>query len=329
MEQIDVLLATYNGEKYLKEQIESILNQTYSNIRLIISDDGSTDNTREIIKEYKQKDKRVVYYFQENNLGYIKNFEFLLTKVENEIYMLSDQDDFWIPEKIEHTYKKLKDTNSDLVFTDLEVVDENLKQIYPSYNDYMHLTRKIKKYINSYRLEYLYNCVTGCTIMSRKKCIAKIIPIPLTSKYAIHDTWIACTIVNNGKVAYLDEKTVKYRQHGNNQVGSNKPTHKFSKMNETREFLLEMRLGIFRTYVENNNIFNENIKKKNQQALSYFEMLKNKKYINFRRWNIFHDIYKTETFYYYISNFLIMNFPCITKGLYIVRFRILKMLGKR
>ena len=88
MEQIDVLLATYNGEKYLKEQIESILNQTYSNIRLIISDDGSTDNTREIIKEYKQKDKRVVYYFQENNLGYIKNFEFLLTKVENEIYML-------------------------------------------------------------------------------------------------------------------------------------------------------------------------------------------------------------------------------------------------
>ena len=165
--------------------------------------------------------------------------------------------------------------------------------------------------------------------MSRKKYIAKIIPIPLTSKYAIHDTWIACTIVNNGKVAYLDEKTVKYRQHGNNQVGSNKPTHKFSKMNETREFLLEMRLGIFRTYVENNNIFNENIKKKNQQALSYFEMLKNKKYINFRRWNIFHDIYKTETFYYYISNFLIMNFPCITKGLYIVRFRILKMLGKR
>lgn len=330
MEQIDVLLATYNGEKYLKEQIESILNQTYSNIRLIISDDCSTDNTRKIIEEYAQKDKRVVYYFQENNLGYIKNFEFLLTKVENEIYMLSDQDDFWMPEKIENTYKRLKDTNSDLVFTDLEVVDENLQQIYPSYNDYMNLTRKIKKYIHSYRLEYLYNCVTGCTLMSKKKFLSLILPLPLTSpKYAIHDVWIACTIANNGKIEYLDEKTIKYRQHGNNQVGSNKPTHKFSKMEQTREFLLDWRIGLFKTYVENDRIFPNKVKKKNEKALAYFEMVKDKKNINFRSWKIFHDIYKTETHYYYISNFLIMNFPCILKGLYVVRFRILKLLGKR
>ena len=74
MEQIDILMATYNGEKYLKEQIESILNQTYSNIRLIISDDCSKDKTREIIKEYEKKDSRVTAYFQENNLGYVKNF---------------------------------------------------------------------------------------------------------------------------------------------------------------------------------------------------------------------------------------------------------------
>lgn len=328
-ETIDVLLATYNGEKYLKEQIESILNQTYSNIRLIISDDCSTDNTRKIIEEYAQKDKRVIYYFQENNLGYVKNFEFLLGKVENEIYMLSDQDDFWIPEKIEHSYKKLKDTNSDLVFTDLEVVDEDLKQIYPSYNDYMHLTRKIKKYINSYRLEYLYNCVTGCTIISKKKFISKILPIPVISKYAIHDTWIATVIVNNGKVKYLDEKTVKYRQHGNNQVGSNKPTHKFSKMEQTREFFLDWRLGLFKTYVENDRIFPDKVKKNNKKALAYFEMLRNKKNVNFKGWGIFYDLYKTETFYYYMSNFMIMNFPCIIKGLYAVRFRILKLLGKR
>ena len=94
MEQIDILMATYNGEKYLREQIESILNQTYSNIRLIISDDCSKDKTREIIKEYEQKDNRIIAYFQENNLGYAKNFEFLLTKVENDFYMLSDQDDY-------------------------------------------------------------------------------------------------------------------------------------------------------------------------------------------------------------------------------------------
>ena len=90
---VDILLATYNGEKYLKEQIESILNQTYSDFRLLISDDCSSDNTKEILKEYKKKDSRIVLYFQQENLGVIKNFEFLLNKVESKFYMFSDQDD--------------------------------------------------------------------------------------------------------------------------------------------------------------------------------------------------------------------------------------------
>lgn len=97
--QIDVLLATYNGEKYVKEQIESILNQTYRNIRIIISDDCSTDNTVKILEEYKEKDKRIELYTQKENLGVVKNIEFLLKKVENELYMLSDQDDVWLPKK--------------------------------------------------------------------------------------------------------------------------------------------------------------------------------------------------------------------------------------
>ena len=178
MEQIDILMATYNGEKYLREQIESILNQTYKNIRLIISDDCSSDKTREIIKEYEETDERITSYFQEQNLGYVKNFEFLLTKVENEVYMLSDQDDVWNDTKVEHTYNKLKQCDADLVFTDLEVVDENLKMMYPSFNDYMKLSRKIKKYNKDYKMQYLYNCVTGCTLMSKKQFLDKILPIP-------------------------------------------------------------------------------------------------------------------------------------------------------
>lgn len=329
MEQIDILMATYNGEKYLKEQIESILNQTYSNIRLIISDDCSTDETRKILKEYEEKENRIKVYFQEKNLGYVKNFEFLLSKVENEIYMLSDQDDYWLPEKVEHTYNKLKETDADLVFTDLEVVDENLKQIYPSFNDYMKLSRKIKKYINSYRLQYLYNCVSGCTLMSKKKFIDTILPLPLTSKYAIHDTWIACTVANMGKMAYLDEKTIKYRQHGNNQVGTDKISHKFKKLDQVRELFIEVKLGLFETYVSNDRIFSEELKKQNKEILEYFEMIKNKKHFNFRKWNVFHNLYKTETFSYYILNFLIMNFPGPSRVLFKIRYGILKVLGKR
>ena len=318
-EKIDVLLATYNGEKYLKEQIDSILNQTYSNIRLVISDDCSKDNTREIIKEYEEKDNRVISYFHEKNLGYVKNFEFLLTKVENEIYMLSDQDDVWLPTKIEHTYNKMVETNADLVFTDLEVVDENLKMMYPSFNDYMKLSRKIKKYKNDYRLQYLYNCVTGCTLMSKKKFLDMILPIPTQSKYAIHDTWIATAIANNGKVEYLDEKTILYRQHGNNQVGTEKVSHGFEKLDQVRELFINVKLGLFETYVQNDRIFNDKLKKENKEALEYFKMIENKKNVNFRKWNVFHRLYKNETIYYYIINFFIMNLPGISRILFKIR----------
>ena len=77
METIDILLATYNGEKHLKKQLDSILTQTYKNFRLIISDDCSSDSTKEILKEYEKKDSRIKVYYQEKNLGYVKNFEFL------------------------------------------------------------------------------------------------------------------------------------------------------------------------------------------------------------------------------------------------------------
>ena len=173
-EKIDVLLATYNGEKYLKEQIDSILEQTYKNIRLIISDDCSKDRTPEILKEYQQNDDRIELHIQKSNLGVVKNIEFLLKQVKSPYYMLADQDDYWLPEKVEKSLEKLKKENVDLVFGDLEVVDKDLKTMYSSFNDYMLLTRKINKYIDSYKVNYLYNCVTGCTVLAKKETIEKI-----------------------------------------------------------------------------------------------------------------------------------------------------------
>ena len=328
-ETIDILLATYNGEKYLKEQIESILNQTYSNIRLIISDDCSTDKTKEIIKEYEKKDNRIIGYFHEINLGYVKNFEFLLSKVENEIYMLSDQDDVWLPTKVEHTYKKLKETDADLVFTDLEVVNEKLETIYPSFNDFMLLSRKIKKYLHSYRLQYLYNCVTGCTLISKSKWIKEIVPIPTDSKYLIHDYWMGLIIALKGKLTYMPETYIKYRQHGNNQVGTDKISHGFKKIEQVRELFINVKLGVFGTYVKHNEKFPEDVQKLNCKAYEYFKMIESKKNFNFKNWNVFHELYKTETFVYYMENFLIMNMPIIAKGLFKIRYIILKILRKR
>ena len=99
-EKIDILMATYNGEKYLKEQIESILNQTYKNIRLIISDDASKDSTPQILEEYRKKDSRIEIYLNKENRGVVKNIEFLLEKVEDEFYMLADQDYVWLQLKV-------------------------------------------------------------------------------------------------------------------------------------------------------------------------------------------------------------------------------------
>lgn len=328
-EQIDVLLATYNGEKYLKEQMDSILSQTYQNIRLLISDDGSTDETRKILKEYQEKDKRIKVYEQNENLGCIRNFEFLLKQVQSEVYMLSDQDDIWLPEKIEKTYEKLKQEKADLAFCDLEVVDSNLQTMYPSFNEYMKLNRKIKKYGDSKKLNYLYNCVTGCTIMARKKWIDKILPLPNQSKYVLHDHWIALIVSLEGKLTYLPETYIKYRQHGNNEVGTEKISHGFTKLEEVRNLFIQVKLGVFGTYIANQEKFSKELQQQNQKAYQYFQMLEKKKKFNFKGWRIFHQLYKTETFLYYIENFVILNLPTLGRLLFQIRYHILKVMKKR
>lgn len=328
-EKIDILLATYNGEKYLKEQLDSILNQTYKNIRIIISDDCSKDTTPEILKEYQKKDDRIELHIQKNNLGVVKNIEFLLKEVKSPYYMLADQDDYWLPEKAEKSLEKLKEEKADLVFGDLEVVDKNLNTMYSSFNDYMLLTRKINKYINSYKVNYLYNCITGCTVLAKKETIEKIIPLPTNSKRVLHDHWIGLMVALNGKLAYVPEKYIRYRQHGNNEVGTEKISHGFKKLEQVRDLFIDVKLGIFETYVKNNERFPEELQKLNNEAYKYFKMIEKKKNFNFRNWKTFYKLYKTEKFMYYIENFFIMNMPLIARGMFNIRYCVLKLMGKR
>lgn len=326
---IDILLPTYNGEKYLKEQLDSILNQTYKNIRLIISDDCSKDSTPKILEEYRNKDERIELYLQKENIGVVKEIEFLLKKVKSNYYMLADQDDVWLPIKVEKSIETLKKQNADLVFGDLEVVDQNLKTIYPSFGDFMLLNRKINKYIDSYKVNYLYNCVTGCTVLSKKEFIEKILPIPTESKYLIHDHWIGLVVALNGKLVYMPEKYIKYRQHGNNQVGTDKISHGFKRLEQVRELFINVKLGVFGTYVNNKNRFPTELQEQNEKALDYFNDIKNKKNFNFKGWGIFYELYKTEKPIYYMENFIIMNMPLIGRILFKIRYGVLKILKRR
>ena len=316
MEKVDILLATYNGEKYLVEQLDSILAQTYTNFRLIVSDDCSTDGTRKILEEYKAKDSRIELYFQAKNLGVIKNFEYLLKKVENNYYMLSDQDDIWKENKIERSVEKLENSESDLVYSDLEVVDENLNVTYKSYWKLKNIYKKIKKY-NSFEALYLNNFITGCTLISKKEFIKDIIPLPDTSRFVLHDYWISLVVSQKGKISYVEEPLIKYRQHKNNKIGSKKQSDTLRSIDEIRELFIKVKKEHFTVFIENEQIFeSEKIKKLNKKAYAYYEMLSKKKNINFRGWILFYKLYKYEEFGYTAQNFLILNMPIVAKALY-------------
>lgn len=310
-EKIDILIATYNGEKYIKEQLDSILNQTYTNINVIISDDMSVDSTYEILKEYEKKDTRVKVYRQSNNLGSNRNFEFLLTKVTSNYYMFSDQDDVWMQDKVEKTYNKIKQDNAGLVCTDLLLVDENLNSLNSTFNKKLKKERKLKKY-NNWKMVFLYNVVTGCTIMSKKEYIKDILPIP-DNKNVLHDHFISLVVGNKSIISYLDEPTIKYRQHAKNQVGTKKYTDRFKNFNDTRDYLINLKLSIFNTYLDRKSIFCDEFIKLSNEAVDFFESAKNIKYFSLKNIRKFNNIYKTETFFYKFWNLCIFNFPLFAK----------------
>lgn len=316
MEKIDILLATYNGETFIKEQIDSILNQTHTDFRLLISDDNSTDNTRKIIKEYEKKDNRIKCFFQEKNLGVVSNFEFLLKQVKAKYYMFSDQDDIWKENKIEISLKKIKDTNSDLVYSNLEVVDKDLNTIYNSYWKLKGLEKKVKKY-NNFEALYLNNFITGCTMLAKSEYIEKFLPLPKDSKYVLHDYWIALVMSQNCKIEYIDEALIKYRQHKKNNIGSKKKSNTMESLDEIRDLFIQVKIEHFEIFIKNEDKFiSEKYKKLNKDSLEYYKMLKNKKNINFKKWNLFFKLYKYENFIYKIENFIILNIPILARMLF-------------
>ena len=217
-EKVDILLTTYNTKiEYLKMQIDSILQQTYKNFTLIISDDCSTnEEVREILEEYEQKDNRIQLYFQPQNLGYTKNFEFVLTKSTAGYIAFSDHDDIWYPNKIEESLKILKEKNVDLVYCDAKQIDENGKILHESYLRYKNmpiLNEKYKKDI----LPFSRHIAIGCSQLLTKQVRNLMIPF---SKNTIAHDWHSLYIANKLKGVYcIDKPLFEYRLHGNNAFG--------------------------------------------------------------------------------------------------------------
>lgn len=215
---VAILMSTYNGEHYLGEQIQSIIDQAYDNWHLYIRDDGSKDNTVHIIRSYADKDDRITFFNEKKiiNVGVVKSFMELLEKTDADFYMFSDQDDFWLPDKVADTVRVMQShpyqEEPIVVHTDLKVVDSNLSGSQSMngddvWHDFKHLM--------------FSNCVTGCTMMVNQvlKKEMKFSQIDYHRIY-MHDWWLAIYAAAFGEVVYLNKPTILYRQHGNNVVGS-------------------------------------------------------------------------------------------------------------
>lgn len=222
-ETITILLATYNGAKYIDQQLNSILSQTYTDWQLLIRDDGSKDDTLFIISKYIQAHPGKIWLIanEEKNGGSSHNFSVLLQHAGNAGYiMFCDQDDEWKPNKIELTLQTMKEQEAlhdaecpVLIFTNFQYVDENM-QVIPGKKDF-----EINRLGDlTFAQSLAHNPVYGCTTIMNHALADKVGTIPPQADF--HDHWIALVAAAFGEVCYMKEKTVLYRQHGRNLSGS-------------------------------------------------------------------------------------------------------------
>lgn len=214
MSKVQVLLSTYNGEKYIREQLDSIINQDYKNISILIRDDGSTDNTLEIIREYKEKYNNIDYYYGEN-IGVINSFFDLIQKADLrcDYYALSDQDDFWHNYKISRAVDILSKLNNDiplLYCSRATPVDADLYKL--------KVTIKRHPIRPNFGNAVIENICIGCTCVFNRNLLL-LVRDHIPAYTIMHDWWLYLLASAFGKVYYDDESYLLYRQHDDNLVG--------------------------------------------------------------------------------------------------------------
>ena len=222
---LSILLATYNGEEYLSAQLESLIDQSYSDFTVYISDDCSTDGTSQVIENFVSRyPQKIIDLKNSEHFGSAKkNFLNLVEKVDSDIYMFCDQDDVWLPNKIELTLNEYKKTANEnvpvLIHTDLKVVDGNLQIIDDSLFNYMQMVKNVADWRNF----AVQNTVTGCTMLINRTLAdlyKKNKNLVNLDNILMHDYFFALLASVCGKIVFIEEPTMLYRQHGKNSVGA-------------------------------------------------------------------------------------------------------------
>lgn len=220
--QVDILLAVYNGSAYIAEQLQSILDQTFQDTRLIIRDNASEDTTVNVIEAFQKRyPDKIVLVRGNKNLGAMGNFASLMDLAEAPYVLFSDADDVWLPTKIADTLRAMRANEERygrdtplLVHTDLCVVDRTLNVIDKSFWNYC----QINQHRTALNQLLVQNVVTGCTMMINQPLLQIATPVPNAA--IMHDWWIALVAAAFGHIDVVPTATLLYRQHGNNVVGA-------------------------------------------------------------------------------------------------------------
>lgn len=324
-EEVEILLTTYNTEiEYLKQQIESILNQTYQNFKLLISDDASTkEEIKPILEAYQKQDNRVILYLQEKNLGYNKNFEFLLKQANAKYIMFADHDDIWYPQKVEKSVEKIEKEKVDLVYCNANQINEKgeiIQQNYFTYKNVPLIHGKDKLAIS--------RCIgIGCSQIITKTVKNKM--IPFTDKVIAHD-WLASFIANEGNgIAYIEEPLFGYRLHNTNVFGGRSLSQNLTRWKEengkTYQSYLKYRKEkvIDKAYLDGAKMCLQYANKQEnkrflEDMIKYYEDLEKSKYINVHIFQYFKFLAGKNLVKKMLKEIIMFHFPILGYLIYLV-----------
>lgn len=222
---LSVALCTYNGARYLREQLQSIAEQSMPPDEIVVCDDGSTDETLQILNGFAAASLIPVRVHADGDrVGVVRNFERAISRCSGDVIALADQDDVWLPEKLKVTVEALERAEKDcpsgtpiLVHTDLWVVDSAKNVIAESFREHQGIRKKPQSPLAGLLVE---NYVTGCTVAMNRTLKEESMPIP--GEAVMHDWWLALVAAARGRIVTLPTGTILYRQHGSNAVGAGK-----------------------------------------------------------------------------------------------------------
>ena len=316
-ELVDILVTTYNtNEKYLKKQIESILKQTYENIKIYISDDNSPNpRVAEILKQYEKMDERIKLYIQPKNLGYNKNFEFLLNQSKANYIMFSDHDDIWHKEKVEKSLAKIKEKNVDMVYCNCRQIDEDGIVLHDDYFKYKNVPL-----VDGKGKLAISRCVgIGCSQIITKSVKDKM--IPFKKNFVAHD-WLAAFVANEGKgMSYIEEPLFDYRLHSTNVFGGRSLKQNLNRWKQEhgkdyKTFLEYRKDAIDRAYLGGIEMCKEYVSKKEdklfiEEAERYYDSILKIKKINLRLGGFFKILAGKNQGKKMIREIVLFHFPVL------------------